>query len=371
MKKANLIVAASNNCADMLYATGFMTIDPFIYFKCGDIPTMVLSPLEYCRGCVEHNPGVQVFRNDDFCQDSGQLENIIAGIATQYDIKLFYVPRDFPLYLAESLRDMGLQIQCAITDFFPERRFKNSVEIVKITEALRIAEKGMLRAWTIIRESTIGASDNSLIWKGHVVTSELLRSEINVEIVRNGGIVESTIVACGTQSAEPHNIGHGLIYAGKPVVVDIFPRSANTGYWGDITRTWVKGQASDIIKQSFNAVKNARDGAKQLIRPGAIPADIHDFARKTLEHSGFHTGRENGRDFGFFHGLGHSVGIEIHEIPRLNLRNREPLTGGEVITVEPGVYYHEWGGMRLEDMVVVTTDGCECITNFDTILEIQ
>jgi Xaa-Pro aminopeptidase len=371
MKCAKLIVAASAYCSDMLYATGFMAIDPYVYFKCGDIPAMVLSPLEFCRGQAEHHPGVQVFRSDDFTQASGTLADVVIGIAEKYDIKSFIVPRDFPLYLAEKIRMHGLLVECNDSDFLPERSYKSDTEAMKIAEAMFIAEKGMQRAWTILHESGIGAADNSLLWKGQVLTSELLRSEINVEIVRYGGVADATIAACGTQSSEPHNVGHGLIYAGQPIVVDIFPRSLKNGYWGDITRTWVKGEATDIVKRAYEAVMRTRDGAKQMIKAGAIPANIHEFALKTLEHCGFHTGRTKGRDFGFFHGLGHSIGLDIHESPRINLRNHEPLRGREIITVEPGVYYPEWGGVRLEDVVLVNDDCCQCLTLFETNLEIQ
>ncbi|MFA7185836.1 MAG: M24 family metallopeptidase, partial [Victivallales bacterium] len=122
---------------------------------------------------------------------------------------------------------------------------------------------------------------------------------------------------------------------------------------------------------AYEAVFEARDYAKTLIRPGAVPSEIHQAAKELMERRGFRTGRQDGRNFGFFHGLGHSVGLEIHEKPSLSPVNSEPLRGGEVVTVEPGLYYPEWGGVRLEDIVVVTSDGCRCLTKMEDVLEIR
>ena len=153
--------------------------------------------------------------------------------------------------------------------------------------------------------------------------------------------------------------------------MDVFPRSMTSGYWGDLTRTMVKGKAPEVVKKAYAAVFEAREFAKTLIRPGAIPEDIHRAAEGVLEKHGFMTGRNDAGDFGFFHGLGHGVGLEIHEAPRLSLRNRTPLKGGEIITVEPGLYYPEWGGIRLEDMVYVESSGsCRCLTEVEDFLEI-
>jgi Xaa-Pro aminopeptidase len=222
----------------------------------------------------------------------------------------------------------------------------------------------------IIREASVN-ENRILEWNGDILTSEILQAEINISMLRLGGFAEATIAACGGQAAEPHNTGSGPIYAGKPLIMDIFPRMKKSGYWGDITRTVVKGEAPEIVRKAYEAVFEAREYAKTLIKPGAVPAEIHQAAKTLMEDLGFRTGRQDGRNFGFFHGLGHSVGLEIHEKPVLSPVNSEALRGGEVVTVEPGLYYSEWGGVRLEDIVVVTSDGCHCLTEMENILEIQ
>ena len=145
--------------------------------------------------------------------------------------------------------------------------------------------------------------------------------------------------------------------------MDVFPRMLKNGYWGDLTRTVVKGRPADVVQRAFDAVCKARDAAKKALGPGVVPGAVHRAAEASMTSDGFPTGRcENGSYYGFFHGLGHGVGLDIHELPHLNPRGIKPLRGGEVITVEPGLYYPEWGGIRMEDMVYITADGAECLT---------
>ena len=280
------------------------------------------------------------------------------------------MPHDFPLALADGLRKRGLTIYAENAAFYPERQYKTPEEIVHITSALRVAEEGMRRGINIIKEASVN-NDGILEWHGEILTSEILRAEINIRMIRLGGFSCSTIAACGQHAAEPHNTGSGPISAEKTIIMDIFPRIQKTGYWGDLTRTVVKGRAPDIVKNAYNAVSEAREYAKTLIKPGAIPSEIHQAAKEIMEKRGFRTGRQCGHNFGFFHGLGHSLGLEIHEKPSLSPVNGEPLKGGEVLTVEPGLYYPEWGGIRLEDIITVTPDGCRCLTEIENVLEID
>lgn len=371
MKKADLIVADSEKCADMLYASGFRAPDAFIFFRCGKAKGIILSPLEHDRGIRERHPDVSVYRLEDFAAGNSGTVEAIQSLANRLGVAEYNVPKDFPLYLADALRATGLNVACKNEDFFPERGYKSSLEISKIALAMQITEKAMRRAYEILAEARVGDwSNDALVWLGKPLTSEILRAEINLELMRLGAIAESTIVACGPHSAEPHNTGSGPLRISMPLVIDIFPRLAETGYWGDLTRTFVKGRAPKIVKQAFDAVKAARDSSKELIKAGAVPSEIYAFAVKKLAEDGFPTGQKDGRNYGFFHSLGHGVGLEIHENPRIGPKNHTPLSGGEVLTVEPGVYYPEWGGMRLEDMVVVAASGCECLTEFETVLEI-
>jgi Xaa-Pro aminopeptidase len=367
-----LIYAASEHSADLLYGCGFSAPDPFIWFESDEHGRgIIVSALEYSRALVEVNNEVTVYRQDQLI-DTGHpdAEALILAMAKKNGIKKFVVPDSFPLGLAEKLRHHRIKLEVAEGSFFPEREFKSTREICYIRDALRLTTVAMERAAEIIGESTINDYEE-LVWQGRELTSEIVRTEINLTLIKGGGFSDSTIVAGGFDASQPHNRGAGQLWAEQPIVVDIFPRMADTGYWGDMTRTFVKGKAPDIVKRAFDAVREARDRAKELIKPGAIPVEIHQFALDCLKKSGFTTGKNENGHYGFFHGLGHGLGLDIHEAPRLSAANRTPLRGGEVITVEPGLYYPVWGGVRLEDVVVVTEHGCECLTECETILEIK
>ncbi|OGV56893.1 MAG: hypothetical protein A2017_05145 [Lentisphaerae bacterium GWF2_44_16] len=372
MKKIRLIAASSSDSADILYAGGFNAHDPFIYFSSGREKGIIVTTLEFGRAVNECKKGIKVHNRDELFRKDDNNRDIVFQIlrlAEKFNASEIEVPYTFPLGYADFLRSHGLKVSCVKGEFFPERECKKTSEITRIREAMRAAEKGMSRAVSILKEAGI-SSKKQLKWKGGILSSEILRSEIEIEMLRYGGTASSTIAACGSASAEPHNTGRGPIYANKPIVVDIFPRMNAHGYWGDITRTFVKGKAPDIVKKAFDAVREARDKSKNAITPGVKASDVYKIAYSILEKRGFPTGRKNGVYYGFIHSLGHSLGLEIHESPRLSPINEMPLKKGNVLTVEPGVYYPEWGGIRLEDLVLVKESFSECITQFETFLEI-
>lgn len=366
---AKLIVGAGESSADIRYATGLSTPDDFIWFSCGGASVAVLSALEFDRARKQVKPGVGLLPERELGGKS-RAEKILE-LAARYRVAAVSVPADFPLALADALRAGGLKlIPAGEGGFFPEREFKSAAEVELVAAALRVAENGVRRAAEVLKNSSVGA-DGAIFYDGAALTSERLRAEIDGELLRGGALPTGTICAGGSQSACPHDAGSGVLYAGTPIVMDVFPRSMTSGYWGDLTRTMVKGRAPEVVKRAYHAVLEAREHAKTLIRPGAVPEEIHNAAAAMLEKRGFLTGRNDAGDFGFFHGLGHGVGLEIHEAPRLSLRNRTPLKGGEIVTVEPGLYYPEWGGIRLEDMVYVEPSGaCRCLTQVEDFLEI-
>ncbi len=373
MKNGRLIVAASEIDADMLYASGFSAPDPFVWFDCTNKKQgIILSTLEYGRALGSAKKGVEILNIDDFFPDEQtdkSTEKLLIALAQKLDIGKFEVPRNFPLFFADALREEGIQVVAGESMFFKERGCKTKQEIEYITEGLRAAEQAELRVADIISEASI-ATDSTLDWNGETLTSERLRYEIEIKLLEFGGKSDMTIASSGKQSAEPHNIGTGPIYAGEPITVDIFPRISHTGYWGDITRTFVKGKAPDVVKRAYEAVKAANEESKKMIAAGIKACDVHFRARDVMLSYGFENGRSDKGNYGFIHSLGHGVGLDIHEWPRMNAVNDVPLKAGEVVTVEPGLYYPEWGGIRIEDMVVVEEGGCRCLNSIDTYLEI-
>ena len=371
--KAKLIVAASEINADMLYATGFMAPDPFIWFEGRDGKRgVVLSQLEFGRGRSQCHSGLEVWCSEDFFtaeERSRETTLLLPKLAEKLGVNGFVVPADFPFGLAEQLRGAGLKVECGPNPFFPERQIKTEAEIEKITVALRAAEHAVRRAVLILHEADIGGN-RDLFWRGGILTSEIVRAEIGIELLRHGAVASSTIVAGGRQAADPHQTGHGPLHAGEPIVLDIFPRLIDGGYWGDITRTVVKGEAPVMVKRAYEAVKAAREAGKAAVKAGISGSEPHNLAVQILLAHGFENSRDEHGPSGFIHGLGHGVGLDIHEAPRLNASAGRPLQAGQVVTVEPGLYYPSWGGIRLEDMVVVTKEGCRCLNAIDTTLEV-
>jgi len=377
---AKLIYASSNKCADMLFSSGFIACDPFIYFAVDNREGIIVSALEHGRAVNEVNPDIKVYEISDIMGTEtpyAPVKDIVLKLTEMFPGNEWQIPADFPYSLGCFLQSKNVDINCIEGRFFPERETKTPEEVRALSNAMRVAEKAMQKAADMIAESKY---DNSgmLRLNKEILTSELIKTEIGSEIIRGGGITEHIIVACGKHASEPHNTGSGPLYADTPIAIDIFPRimepadnTLSAGYWGDITRTFVKGKAPEIVKDAYRAVKLARDGSEDMIKEGVIASDVHKFAQKILNDCGFVTEKVNGVNRGFFHGLGHGVGLEVHEAPSLSLRNSQPLKAGDVVTVEPGVYYPEWGGVRLEDMIVVREKECEILTQFPDCLEIE
>lgn len=369
-KKAKLLVASGENSADMLYASGLFTPDDFVYFETPEEKSIVLSALEYDRGKETGHRHLNCYRVSDFTR-SNSFAVLIENISKVKNVAEWLVPSNFPLLLADELRAKNITITPSRELFFPEREFKNAAELAKIHEAMRATEKAMLHAKNMIIESTVD-KDGNLVYNGDFLTSEILRSEIDMTLLKLQANALNTIAAGGLQSAQPHNCGSGTIKAHTPIVIDIFPRMQSSGYFGDMTRTYVKHEAPAIVKKAFNAVVTARDEAKKFIRKGAVPSEIFAVADNILKDAGFLTGKDaEGRNYGFFHSLGHGVGLEIHEAPRLSPNSFVPLKGGETVTVEPGVYYPEWGGIRMEDIVYTEENSCSVITQMDDDFELE
>ncbi|MBI3324585.1 MAG: aminopeptidase P family protein, partial [Candidatus Omnitrophica bacterium] len=198
---------------------------------------------------------------------------------------------------------------------------------------------------------------------------EMVRKVLHMQMLERDCVGQHTIIACGIQAVDPHNEGSGPLRANEPIVMDVFPQHAATRYFADITRTVVKGQASEKVRRMFKAVKQGQEIAYGMIKDGADGAVIHKAILESFERQGFKTGEQQGRMQGFFHGTGHGVGLEIHEPPRISGRP-DTLRAGMVVTVEPGLYYADAGGMRIEDMVVVTDDGCRVLTDAPKVLEV-
>jgi Xaa-Pro aminopeptidase len=278
------------------------------------------------------------------------------------------VPRSFPVGLAEELRALGIGVRVVPDPFWPQRAVKRPDEVRAITAALRAAEAGLQAGLEALRACRIGR-DGYLRRDGRRFTAEDLRAAVNTRIMGEGAVPAHTICAPGDQAVDPHEEGHGPIRAHAPVVMDIFPRSERTGYFGDLTRTVVRGRASERLREVYGLVHEGVRLGHRRVRDGADGTAIHREILALFEARGYRTGLQDGRMQGFFHGTGHGLGLQIHEPPSISVRP-STLRAGHVVTVEPGLYYLGLGGVRIEDVALVTRTGSRNLTRVPKFLEL-
>lgn len=371
-KTPRLIVAASDIDADMLYATKFWAGDPFIFLKQNGKRTIVLSDLEIGRGrrtakadeFVSFNQLEREVQGKD--RQSPPYEKVLAHFLRKRGVKRAVVPANFALGYARELARHNVNLSTTNGLFWPERSAKTDSEIKLIGNALRMTEAGLKRAMEVLKASKPGPG-KKLRWSRKALTSEILRAEIDSAILRAGGTPTTTIVAGGDQACDPHERGSGPLYADSLIILDIFPRDPKSGYWGDLTRTVVRGRASEAQRKLWKTVKDGQELALKRIKAGVDGMTIHKAIQQLFTDRGYPTEVRKGKNVGFFHGTGHGLGLDIHEYPRLQ---KVVLKEREVVTVEPGLYYPGLGGVRIEDVVVVTKRGCKILSRFPKQLEL-
>jgi len=371
---SRLIIAASETNADILYATGFHAPDAFAFVQePGGRTAVMLNALEIDRGRKQARvDSVEAYTDYDVIarkRKKGEptFAEVVAAFARKHKAAAPLVPSDFPLGLAQSLAKAGVKVRPVVGHFWPRREFKTAGEVRALSAASRITETGMARGVEILKASRI-RKDRKLDWNGVVLTAERLRAEIESAILFAGGFATgTTIVACGAQACDPHERGHGPLRAHELIILDIFPRAAKSGFYGDITRTVVRGTATDAQRRLWQTCLDGQERALKALRPGADGQAIQDGVRDFFTEQGYPTEQRDGRWRGFFHGLGHGLGLEIHEEPRIA---RTILQPGQVFTVEPGIYIPGIGGVRHEDVVVITERGHKLLSRFPKPLEI-
>lgn len=372
--RARLIIAASEADANLYYACRFLAPDPFVFLQVDGRRILLMSDLEIDRARVQARVD-EALSYTVYEAKARQrwprpgLPDVVALLLEDAGVDAVTVPASFPLAHADRLRERGVRVTAEADPFFPERLVKSAEEIAAIQECQRHTERALGAAVDALREAEIRG--DAVVWRGRTLTSEDLKKIVNVALMEDDCVAQHTIIACGADGADPHNQGSGPIRPHESIVLDIFPRSSRSRYFADMTRTVVKGRASDRLCAMYDAVLAAQLRGIELVRAGASGSAIHAEVAQTMERRGFETGVVNGRNQGFFHGTGHGVGLDIHEPPRISKVDSR-LEAGHVVTVEPGLYYPEWGAVRIEDMVVVEPGGCRNLTTFPkaTLLEL-
>ena len=370
---ALLMIGSSERCANLFYATRFRAPDPFVFLWTPSEKIMLVRNLEIDRArdqaCV--NRVLPYARYEKRAKKRGQerpnSNAVLLELLHGLSLEKLQVPADFPLGVADFLRGEGIDLVVASEPLFPQRQIKDAREIEGTRRAMRAAEAGMETAIEGLR--TADVRDGVLFLNGAVLTSERLRRMVHQTLMDCDSIGEHTIIAGGDQGCDPHQVGFGPLRASEPIIIDIFPRDEASGYYGDLTRTFCKGPASEPIQHLYETVLKAQQLGLDHIRPGAEGPLIHKSIKRFFGDAGYETGEKEGYMQGYIHGTGHGLGLEIHEAPRIGPRGHV-LKAGHVVTMEPGLYYRGLGGVRIEDTVVVSEGGYENLSSLPKVLAV-
>jgi Xaa-Pro aminopeptidase len=374
-RESLLMVADTERCADMRYAVGMSVPDPLIYLRTSGKPCIVLNDLQLDRARAEapHCRVLSLSKLQERLRQEGarkaDLPQVIRFLLADRQARRVRVPDDFEFALARDLRRLKVRLTPAGGHVFPERAIKTAAEVKKISAALIMAEVGLSEGLVALKSARADRRGR-LIHNHHPLTAERLRAIIDAAIVQAGGLPRHTGVAGGLLGCNPMERGRGVLRANEPIVIDISPRSQATGYYGDITRTVVKGRASEEVRRLYHAVRQAQEAALPHLRQGVRAETIHSRIEESFGQAGFRTGKVRGRPSGFLHPTGHGVGLEPCEAPLLGPGSADILRAGHVVSLSPGLYYPEHGGVRLEDLVLITGGAPRTLTQFEKVLEL-
>lgn len=354
--------------------------DPFVYAELDDRRLVAISSMEATR--VEAlRTGLEVHPTEEFGADEIRRSGVdvhtaaiqlTVRIAQGLGIDAATVPRNFPLGMGDALRGAGIELTIDQKLFDDRRRRKSEHELAGIRRAQRATEAAMAEARELLRRAE--PRNGLLEVDGEPLTCELLKERVQAVFLPHGAFSDEPIASHGPQTAVGHESGSGRIAADDVVLLDLYPKDFESACFADMTRTFAVGEASDEIREYHRLCKEALDRAVEAVRPGANSSDLHKDVSTFFAGHGYPTqltkkAGEVLRD-GFYHALGHGVGLDAHEAPGVGMIGLE-LVPGDVLAIEPGLYRYGFGGVRLEDLVLVTEDGCEVLTDFPYDLEVE
>jgi Xaa-Pro aminopeptidase len=353
------VMYASSRDADMRYLTRFTTSDPFVYIKKpGENGTIIISQMEVLRASRE-SPAAVMTRAEAglpeiLKKEKDPLRATATMIAGQAGKKIL-VPPQFPTGLTRALEK-----HCTVSvdngTVLSMRAKKAKPEIARMQNVQKITETALGIGVALIRKSV--AKKGVLYSKGKPLTAEMVKFTMHSHLLSCGCTAVDTIVSCGRETAIPHMTGTGPLHADEPIIIDLFPVEEVSGYYADMTRTVVKGEPSDEIREMYDTLREAKHLAESLIKPKVLGADVYQAVVDFFAERGYESDTR-----GFVHNLGHGVGLQVHELPTVGPAGKA-LAAGNVITVEPGLYYPDTGGVRLEDIGAVTSRGFDNFTTY-------
>lgn len=371
------LYASSESSADSFYLAGVFVPDPFLAIIAQGKRYAVVNKLEFGR-VAKQSRFDEVMLLEAIRKKAAEnlqipLSDVGPGelmvyFAQRFAVKKVEVPADFPAIYYAKLFEAGYRVKIVKDAFFPKRAKKTDAEARAIKQGNAASAAGIRAAEAILRASSI--EGGRILYEGRALTSERLRSVIDQACLARGATASRTIVAGGRQACDPHEVGRGVLRPNELIIIDVFPQVQKTGYHGDMTRTFLKGTASSAQRALVKTVREAQTAAMESVKAGVKGDAVHAAAKNVFETEGFVTERRKSGFVGFIHSTGHGLGLEIHESPRVS-KGAPKLKAGNVITIEPGLYYPEIGGCRIEDVVRVTEDGYEKLSNLHYRWEIR
>jgi Xaa-Pro aminopeptidase len=368
-----LIYADSLRSPEMRHEVPLAVPDPFLYAERDGSRHVVASSFELDRikavaPDLELMPYEEFGLDDLYAQgltrDEIELE-VILRAARRFGIERATVPSTFPLEVADNLRANGIEVTADREHFVRRRRVKNEAELAGIRRAQRAAEAGMTAARELLRAAE--QQNGNLVLDGEPLTCERVKVAVEQAFTANGAFADEFIVSHGPQTAVGHDMGSGPIAPGEPVCLDLFPRDRESGCFADMTRVFVVGEPSEELAEYHRLCREALEASVAAVKPGVAGSELNRICSEVFQQHGYPTliSKQPGEVLkdGFYHSLGHGVGLEVHEDPSLG-RGPGELVAGDVIAVEPGLYRQGYGGCRLEDLVLVTEDGAEVLTDY-------
>jgi Xaa-Pro aminopeptidase len=364
------LVDADGTDSTQRYLSGFDAPDPFVTCYTPEGVYLLVSGLEYGRAKRTTDAAavarLSAYDYRDRVDELGRTDaraTVVADFLADHGVDGVAVPERFPLGTADGLREAGVAVHVDDDDAVTRARaVKTPTEVDHIRRTQRANERAIETAEGLLASATV--VDGILHHDEEPLTSGRVRRAIERTLLEHGCALDETIVACGTDAADPHDRGSGPLEAGEPIVVDVFPRDKETRYHADTTRTFLKGEPSERVREWFDLTDEARRAALDAVEPGVTGAAVHDAACDVYENAGLPTLRSDPETTtGFVHSTGHGVGLDVHELPRV-APDGEKLRPGNVITIEPGLYDPDVGGIRIEDLVLVTEDGYENLTEY-------
>jgi Xaa-Pro aminopeptidase len=374
-----LICGDTVRCAELRHEIPLVVPDPFLYLEVGGRRHVVVSSIE-CSRIAALGGGLEVHAFEEHGYDellggganrSQAVLEAMARACRSLELGRAAVPAEFPIELADRLRGDGIELAVERELFESRRRLKSESEMAGIRRAQAAAEAGMRAAAELLRRAERGG--DGLLAQGEPLTCELVKEAIRDAVARGGASAgDSLIVSHGAQTALGHDMGSGPIHPDEPVIIDLWPRDLESACFADMTRTFVVGEAPPELRRYHELTRESLTRSLAAVRAGAAGSEVHRVSCEPYEQAGLPTqlSKKPGQvlEEGFFHSLGHGVGLEVHEAPTLG-RGPDQLVAGDVVTLEPGCYRPGFGGCRLEDLVVVTENGADVLTDFPYDLE--